>query len=111
MTDESQNDSPIVSLVRGAMPAPFDDGFSDRVLTRLRARREHAFSTALDRQVRFVVPLAAAAAILLAAFNWWGARGTSASPFDAALNLPAVTLSSAYSVTSLYGVAVPTETP
>jgi hypothetical protein len=111
MTDESHTKSPIAPLVRAAAPANFDDGFSDRVLSRLSAGREQAFTNALARQVRFVVPLAAAAAILLAAFNWWGARGTSASPFDAALNLPAVTLSSAYSVTSLYGVTVPTETP
>lgn len=113
MTDEPQKDNAarVESLVRAAAPASFDAGFGDRVLSRLRAGREHSFSNALNRQFRLVVPFAAAAAFLLAAFNWWGARGTSASPFDAALNLPEVTLSSAYSVPSLYGVTVPTETP
>ena len=27
-------------------------------------------------------------ALMFAAYNWWGARGTAASPIDAALNLP-----------------------
>ncbi|MEP6492509.1 MAG: hypothetical protein ABJF01_07520 [bacterium] len=108
---EQPTDDPLAAVVRAAAPTSFDDGFGDRVLSRLGTRSDQAFTSALNRQFRLVVPLAAAAAVILAAFNWWGARGTAASPFDAALNLPQVTLSSAYSVTSLYGVAVPTETP
>jgi len=110
MIDEPTEES-LAATIRAAAPAAFDAGFSDRVMTRLNVQREQAFTSALNRQFRLVVPLAAAAALILAAFNWWGARGTAASPFDAALNLPQVTLSSAYSVTSLYGVTVPTETP
>ena len=44
-------------------------------------------STALERQFRRVVPIAAAASLVLAAYNWWGARENASSPLDAALNL------------------------
>ena len=42
---------------------------------------------------------------MLATYNWWEARGTSASPIDAALNLPQITLSAAYSASSLFGTS------
>jgi hypothetical protein len=117
--DPSKDDAlqTLQSLVRGAAPQSFDAGFAERVQSRLGAQREQAFSNALQRQFRLIVPIAAAAALTFAAFNWWSAHETAVSPFDAALNLPQVALSSAYSVPSLYGdygvygVIIPTETP
>ena len=98
-------DESTAARVRAAAPERFDDGFTDRVLARIRAPRETSLGTALERQFLRIVPLAAAATLLLAAYNLWGAREASVPPLDAALNLPQVTLSSAYSATSLYGVA------
>ena len=110
--DKSADNDPLAALVRGAAPETFDPGFSERVLARLRADREPSLSTTLERQFLKVVPLAAAASLMLAAYNWWGARETAASAIDAALNLPQVTLESAYSPSLLYGAAANvTETP
>jgi hypothetical protein len=105
-------DPSIATLVRGAAPARFGDGFSARVLARVHAQRDSSLVHALERQFVRIVPLAAAATVLLAAYNWWGARATAASALDAALNLPQVTLSSAYSPATLFGVAnTLTDTP
>jgi hypothetical protein len=50
--------------------------------------------------------------LLLAAYNWWGTHETSSSAIDAALNLPQVTLASAYSPSPLYEPTAPsTELP
>jgi hypothetical protein len=73
------------------------------VQQRIGEMRQLSMSEALERQFVRIVPIAAAAAILLGAFNWWSARGMSSSAIDAALNLPQVTLSSAYSSASLFG--------
>jgi len=89
-------------LVRAAAPHGFAAGFSSRVAARLRADGSVSFSEALERQVRRVVPIVAAASLILAAYNWWSARGSSTSAIDAALNLPRVTLSAAYEPSSLY---------
>jgi hypothetical protein len=106
MTDHDRElDEPIASLVRGAAPTRFADGFAARVLARVHARRESSLVHALERQFMRIVPLAAAATVLLAAYNWWGAHETAASALDAALDLPRVTLSSAYAPATLYGVA------
>ena len=106
MIDEHpQSDDSLAALVRGAAPTGFDAGFGDRVLQRLRAERDVPFSTAFERQFRRVVPLLAAASVLMAAVNWWGARDTAASAIDAALNLPRVTLASAYTAASLLETA------
>ncbi|HEX3867913.1 MAG TPA: hypothetical protein VHV78_14220 [Gemmatimonadaceae bacterium] len=86
----------LASLVRAVAPASFDAGFTERVLVRLHAEREASVSRALERQFRRVVPLLAAAALVMAAFNWWSARGTARSPIDAALNLPQVSVAAAY---------------
>lgn len=98
-------------LIRSARPTGFSAGFGDRVAARLVAEREQAVSRSLERQFVRVVPLVAAAALMLAAYNWWGARGTSVSPIDAALNLPQITLATAYSATSLFGTSAAVETP
>ncbi len=98
------------ALVRSAAPTEFTGGFADRVLSRM--RDERTIATTLQRQFVRIVPIAAAASLLLAAHNWWGGRHVTNSTIEAALNLPPVTLATAYTPVSLYGtVVVPTETP
>jgi hypothetical protein len=110
--DHALPDDAIESLVRSAAPASFAPGFATRVAARLRADGSLSLSEALERQVRRVVPFLAAASLILAAYNWWSARGSSTSALDAALNLPRVTLSAAYEPSSLYGdVNNPVGTP
>jgi hypothetical protein len=94
-------DDSIARIIRDAAPSGFRPGFSERVVARIGAEREIAFAQALEHQFLRVVPIVAAAALVLAAYNWWGARGTAASPFDAVLNLPQVSLATAYSTSSL----------
>jgi hypothetical protein len=107
---EAPHADPVAGLIRDAAPDRFDAGFGDRVLARLRA--EPSLSVTLERQFLKLVPLVAAASLMLAGYNWWGARSTSSSAIDAALNLPQVTLSAAYSPSVLYGAAASlTETP
>lgn len=96
----------LAALVRQSAPPAFDAGFAERVVSRLAASREPSLSAALERQVRRVVPAVAAASLMLAAYNWWGARASAASPLEAALNLPSVTLSAAYSPSTLFGEAI-----
>jgi len=103
--DQSSSDDALETLIRSAAPTGFERGFSDRVTARLRADGTLSFADALERQVRRVVPFVAAASLVLAAYNWWEARGSAASALDAALNLPQVTLSAAYEPSSLYGDA------
>lgn len=102
--DPSSEDS-LAALVRGAAPIAFEPGFTDRVLARLRAEREQPFSTVFEHQFRRIVPLLAAASMLLAAYNWWGARDSTDSAIDAALNLPGVSIASAYSASTLLETA------
>ena len=110
--DDRKSNDPLDALVRDAAPERFESGFSGRVLARLRADREPSLSTMLERQFVRIVPLAAAASLMLAAYNWWGTREMASSIVDAALNLPQVTLASAYSPSLLYGAAaIDTETP
>lgn len=110
--DSSPRGDPLESLLRDAAPAAFAPGFGERVRARVAAERAQALPHALEKHFLRIVPLAAAAALLLAAYNWWGARGTTASALDAALNLPQVTIASAYSSSSLFGTAAGgTETP
>jgi len=100
--NDRRDDGEMDALVRSAAPEHFAEGFSGRVLARLRADHEPSLSTTLERQFIRIVPLAAAASLLLAAYNWWGTHETSSSAIDAALNLPQVTLASAYSPSPLY---------
>jgi hypothetical protein len=102
--DPSSEDS-LAALVQSAAPTAFESGFTDRVLARIRAEREQSFSTVFEHQFRRVVPLLAAASMLLAVYNWWGARNTADSAIDAALNLPRVSISSAYSASTLLETA------
>jgi len=108
---ERPTNHPIEPLLRDAAPTAFAPGFAGRVHARLRAEREDVLPRALERHFIRIVPLAAAASLLLAAFNWWGARGAASSALDAALNLPPVTVASAYATASLFGSTGATETP
>ena len=114
--DEGVNNDPVANplaaIVRASAPERFESGFSNRVAARLRTDREPTLSTVLQRQFLRIVPIAAAASLMLAAYNWWGARETASSPIEAMLNLPQVTLASAYSPSVLYGAtAAGAETP
>jgi len=100
--DTPRPDDRLASLLRDAAPSAFDAGFSERVRARLRDVRAQTLPLALEHHFVRIVPLAAAAALLLAAFNWWSARGTTTSTFDAALNLPQVSVAAAYSSASLF---------
>ena len=114
-TDDSSADdreSQVAMLVRAAAPHSFGSGFRDRVLSSIAERRDTTLVTALERQFIRIVPLAAAAALLLAGYNWWGGRDTSATTLDAALNLPQVTLATAYAPAQLFGTTIAsTENP
>jgi len=111
-SDDFIADDPLAQLVRAAAPRGFGPDFRQSVLSSLGARRESALVSALERQFVRIVPLAAAATLLLAGYNWWGARESSASTLDAALNLPRVTLAAAYAPTQLFGVTIAsTENP
>jgi hypothetical protein len=103
------SDDPLATLVRAAAPRGFDAGFSERVLLRLEADREAGapLTLALEKQFRRVVPLLAAASLAMAAYNWWSARGTDSSAIEAALNLPRVSIASAYSTSSVEDTGVP----
>lgn len=110
--DESFDNDPVAALVRASAPARYESGFSDRVAARLRSDRQPALSTVLERQFLKIVPIAAAASLMLAAYNWWGTHETASSPIEAVLNLPQVSLASAYSASVLYGAAATgAETP
>ena len=74
--------------------------------------RRASVSAALERQFRRVVPIVAAASLMLAAYNWWGGRDSASSPLEAALNLPRISLSSAYSTSTLVDATnIPLGTP
>jgi hypothetical protein len=99
----SPTDDALASLIRDSAPASFAPGFAGRVAERVRVEGTLSLADALERQVKRVLPVVAAASLVLAAYNWWSARGSSSSPLDAALNLPRATLSAAYDPSSLYG--------
>ena len=99
--DDENRDEGLRALLRANAPDRFEAGFDQRVLARLRAE-EQSLATALQRQFVRIVPLVAAASLLLASFNWWSARATQASIVDAALNLPQVNLATAYASTTYY---------
>jgi len=95
-------DDRLASLLHDAAPTAFDARFAGRVQARLIEARGQTLPRALEHHFVRIVPLAAAAALLLAAFNWWDARGTAKSTLDAALNLPQVSVAAAYSAASLF---------
>ena len=95
--------------LRDAAPDRFAAGFSDRVVGRLVADGASFarastidFTSALERQFLRVVPLLAAASLILAAYSWWGGRQTSDSLIDATLRLPQVSIATAYQSEFIY---------
>ena len=100
MTDHL-DDRELERLLREDSAPRFDAGFADRVMARVaadRAARRAAppLDLVLWRQFRRVVPIAAAASLVLGALNWWAARDTGASPLAGAAGLPPVTLAAAF---------------
>ena len=93
--------------LRDAAPRRFANGFADRVAARIAtgaaALPTVDFGTVLERQFVRVVPLLAAASLVLALYGWWGGRSTSDSFLDAALHLPQVSLATVYGPEAFYG--------
>ena len=100
------------SRLRDAAPRHFADGFVGRVTSRIandgpRLRlvtaREADFADALQRQFVRIVPILAAASMLLGVYSWWNGRGTADSLLDATLHLPQVSIATAYTPDRLFG--------
>ncbi len=81
-------------LEQGAVRS-FGPGFADRVMGRLSTTRSIPLSTGLERSFLRLVPLALAAAAVLAALNL-RQSSQGQTNVDAILGLPAVTLAAAY---------------
>ena len=67
--DSSPRGDPLESLLRDAAPAAFAPGFGERVRARVAAERAQALPHALEKHFLRIVPLAAAAALLLATYT------------------------------------------
>jgi hypothetical protein len=110
----NKRDEELEHLLRDAAPDHFAEGFRERVVARA-ARHpgvvgrihprgvELTFSEILERQFMRIVPILAAASILLGVYSWWGGRGTSDSILDAALRLPQVSIAAVYTPEVLFG--------
>src|ERR1700754_4976359 len=99
----SKRDDGFERIVRDAAPDRFAAGFAQRVAGRLalegRSPARSAtldFTAALERQFLRVVPILAAASLILGLYSWWGGRTTSDSLLDATLRLPQVSIATAY---------------
>jgi hypothetical protein len=110
MTDHRHDD--LERLLRDAAPRGFADGFAGRVTARLAGNvpplqlvgpRELDFGEALQRQFVRIVPILAAASMLLGVYSWWNGRGTADSLIDATLNLPQVSIATVYTPDLLFG--------
>ena len=88
----------VAALVASTRADAFAPGFADRVAERVARARE--IPIVLPGQVRRLVPLVAAASLVLAATNWWSARDSGASPIAAAIGLPSVTVADALTITA-----------
>jgi hypothetical protein len=107
----SKRDDGLERIVRDAAPARFRTGFVERVNARLANERARSlritpdFTAVLERQFLRIVPILAAASLILGLYSWWGGRTTSDSVLDATLNLPRVSIATAYEPELLYGDA------
>jgi hypothetical protein len=108
----SKRDEELEHTLRRAAPDAFGAGFGDRVVRRLAREglsvarsRTPDFTTVLERQFLRVVPLLAAASLVLGVYSWWGGRNSAESVFDATLRLPQVSIATAYEPEVLYGDA------
>jgi hypothetical protein len=108
---EHDFDPRVEPMLHDAAPTSFAPGFTERVLGRL-AEREMSLATSLERQFVRIIPILAAASLVLGAYNWWSSRSTATSVVEAMLALPQVTVANAYTSDALYGVTLPsTEQP
>ena len=98
-------DPRLTRRIADAAPNRFGAGFTPRVVQRLERERSVSLAATLEKQFLRVIPILAAASVMLAAYNWWGARNSSASAIDAMLRLPQATVASAYSTDALFGSA------
>lgn len=105
MHDREDIDAQLARRLADAAPNRFGAGFTSRVMHRLELERAVTLSAALEKQFLRVIPILAAASLMLAAYNWWGGRASSASTIDAVLRLPQATVASAYSSDALFGSA------
>lgn len=102
MIDREETFDPrLEAALRAAAPDRFEPGFAARVAARVAGDRA-SFGDVLQRQFVRIVPIVAAASLMLGAYNWWSTRGSSASALDAVLRLPHVTIAEAYSSDALY---------
>ena len=62
------------------------------------------FTATLQRQFIRIVPILAAASLILGVYSWWGGRSTADSVLDATLHLPQVSIASVYEPDLLFGV-------
>ena len=103
----ANGDESLERALREAAPRRFTAGFADRVVTRIAtgaaALPTVDFGAVLERQFVRVVPLLAAATLILALYGWWGGRSTADSFVDATLNLPQVSLATVYGPEAFYG--------
>lgn len=79
-----------------SMPAAFDAGFADRVMARL--ERPRVLADGLERGFVRLVPLAAAAALLVGALNLVNSRASGLSLTDRVLGLQPVTVAAAFTL-------------
>lgn len=84
----------VAALRTGIGGVQFAPGFSDRVMARLGA--VESMPVVLQRLFFRLVPLAAAAAIVLGAINLRQSRASGQTFIERVLGLPAVTLANAY---------------
>lgn len=103
-------DDVLADALRDAAPDRFAVGFTGRVTERLARERANVsngaaldFTTALERHFIRIVPLLAAASLILAIYGWWGGRSTADSLLDATLRLPQVSIATVYTPEALYG--------
>ena len=100
MNDPRTSPERLEALLRGARSDAFAPGFAYRVMARVRGEQADpaaAFAAAIQRQFLRLAPIAAAAAVLLGAWNLRTADARQ-SPVEAALGLPAVTADAAYRI-------------
>lgn len=107
--ESPRSDDRLANLLHDAAPNRFAVGFAGRVTERLAreraglSERSTDFTAALERNFVRIVPMLAAASLILAIYSWWGGRNTADSLLDATLNLPQVSIATVYTPEALFG--------
>ncbi len=96
MQHEPATEARLEELRRLARPARFAPGFADRVMERL--GRPATLADAMQAVLLRLAPLAAAAALVLAAANVEGSRGSGGTFLDRVQSLRPVELASPYAI-------------